>query len=303
MTRSKGIALMAAIVVIVIVAIAAFGIVVYVMNNMRLPAVKMARLQAIYAAQAGIYTAVYNYETSNYQPVTGQLEPNISYEVNGGSAAHATQANSLLVDASDTRHAFSGSAPYYVSSVQVQNALFANIGTKSLTVTGIQMDWYSPSDPDWTSKTYIKQIYFDYTQIFKGKLLSGNPLTLSTKIVIKPASSITVNDPAYSGYPQTSYTDYYPDGLVTNNIWWFSYPAVPADGITYIKFFFDDGTSFQNMVMKKTGIGYLSPAGANCEIDITAVGEVLSNPRARATIQATYDIITKSVTSWEITEG
>ena len=68
MHDNKGIALIAVIIIIVIAAIAVLEVASFISNGLALSVAKASMAQAIYAAQAGIYAAIYDYLLNPAQP-------------------------------------------------------------------------------------------------------------------------------------------------------------------------------------------------------------------------------------------
>ena len=164
---SKGIALIAVIIIILITAIAVLGITSFISNALALTTVRASMEQAISAAQAGIYAAIYDYLLDPALPywtkvTTPQnISGNIYYKV-------GKDANFLLVSAVAAQRS---------SRTLINIPLFNINETQSITVNKMKVEW-----SNFTST--LREIRMGGVSRWSGSSPSGTTITLSSPFTL-----------------------------------------------------------------------------------------------------------------------
>lgn len=169
MSDDKGIALIAVIIIILITAIAVLEVASFISNALALNVVKGSMEQAIYAAQAGIYAAIYDYLLDPTLPywikvTTPQnISGNIYYKV-------GKDANFLLVSAVAAQR----------SSTTLRNISLFNINeTQPITVNKMKVEWSNFSST-------LREIRLGGAVLWSGSSPSGTIITLSSPFTLIP---------------------------------------------------------------------------------------------------------------------
>lgn len=270
MAYKKGIALIAVIIIILFVIIATLGISVFISRGAVLNVVRASREGALYAAQAGVYAAIYDYLANSAQPYWDtasdvNVANNVYYCV-GGRGSTRRMANFLLVDADN---------PQTANSIGTNNRLqripLSNINqTQSITVNRMMVEWYNFAGS-------LNQIALGGTTRWSGTASSGQLITL--------ASQFTMN-------AQQSFS------AATDNTWRFTV-SIPNNAIIAVTFYFTDNSTRKAYLMTNKYQESSSRSG-NKEFTITSTGEVrLGGNPWRRTIEATYDVGVNRITSWQ----
>jgi len=263
--RTGGIALIAVILLVIIASIVIMGIASLLSNSIYSGSVEIMRAQALAAAQAGVYAAIADYSHDSLwdKPPAVNVSGNIYYSVGGGTAIR--QADFLLVDASNSQ------VPSAPNNTKLQAIPLTNINAASaITVNQLAVDWNFGGT--------LTGIALDAGAL-KWTGASGAPtaaLTLSPNLSIN--AGVTIGSaPASANRLEFS-------------------SAIPSDGIIVATFYFSDGSS-------RKAILYNGVSGGNNEFLITSTGEVRSTITWKRTIEATYDVGTTKITSWQETES
>lgn len=163
----KGIALILVIIIMVVAAIVVFGIASYISNSLALNIAKVSREQAIFAAQAGIYASIYDYNVDPSQPywskITSQnLSDNIYYSA-------GRDADFLLTSAANTR--LSGNRT-------LQNFALGNINaTQPIIINSVKVEWTGFAGN-------LTQIYLGGSTRWSGSASPGTFVTLASPFTI-----------------------------------------------------------------------------------------------------------------------
>ena len=259
----KGIALIALIIIITVVVITVGGIVSFIANGIALATVQSARSQALYAAQAGIYAAIYDFEAVSY-PRTWSKASNVSL---AGSASYSVgkDANFMLIDASHPRIGDSmwliGGVRYgpfaSISDVRISNSC----ADQAITIDRIKIEWYNANNA---------------SMVFRGIVWGGlrfyGTASSGTIVTLNPACQINANS-----------------GTNALNLWFSHYPG--TNSIIIATFFCTDGSQRKSILFNE---GY----SGNKEFSVTSTGTISGNVNVKRTIEATYDYGCKNITSW-----
>jgi len=127
MLRHKGFALIAVIMIVVLMAIVALGIAVYVSQSFNYNIASIDQQRAFYAAQAGVMAAIADYEDDGL--VTAQTDAQIAsgtYYSFGGASTF------FIADCS---------SPRIIASRKIKDISMTNVGASSLTITHMQVSW------------------------------------------------------------------------------------------------------------------------------------------------------------------
>ena len=150
MHTNKGIALVALIVVVVIVAIVVTGITIAVTSNLRFTTFYTQKLQALAAAQAGIYAAIADYQRDPVNPYWDKIHVG-TVLAGGESYGVGVDANFLLVDATGANITTTTVQGINISNINatqpiVMNKMTVSWGTTGRTLRGITIN----SAPQWS---------------------------------------------------------------------------------------------------------------------------------------------------------
>lgn len=257
MSHKKGIALIAVIIIILITAIAVLGIVVFISNSLLLNVARASMEGAIFAAQAGVYAAIYDYLATPSQAYWSKatnvnIIGNVYYHI-------GRDANFLLVDADNPQTANSSG-----TNNRLQRILLSNINqTQAIRVNRMRVEWYN-----FTGN--LNQIVLGGTTRWSGTATSGQPITLNSIFTLNARQAFTGT---------------------TSNTWRFT-TTIPNNAIILVTFSFADNSTRKAYLFNNGRSG-------NNEFSITATGEVRGAARWRRTIEATYDVGVRRITSWE----
>ncbi len=209
----KGIALIVVIVIVVITAIIILGIASFISNALALATAKSSMEGALFAAQAGIYAAIYDYlavPSARYWTKTANVNitGNKYYSV-------GKDANFLLVNAFNPQ----------ISNKVLQAVPLSNINqTQAITVKQMIVEWTGLS-----GSTRLNQVYLGGTRRWNSSVSSGQLLTLSPQFQM----NATV---VYSG--------------TTQNRWIFSV-NLPTNATVIVTFIFTDGSSRKTYLLNE----------------------------------------------------
>ncbi|MBM3248615.1 MAG: hypothetical protein FJZ10_04260 [Candidatus Omnitrophica bacterium] len=156
--NNKSIVLIEVIIIIVLLAIIALGIVTYVTESLRYNISNINQDRALYLAQAGIMRVIVDYSDddawSSQQNVN--VEEGLYYHIGGGSA------DFILVDASDPK----------VSGKQINDIPIYNISsTDSITITDMVVSWSFGGN--------IKKVKLGGNWVWNGTLSSPASLNIT----------------------------------------------------------------------------------------------------------------------------
>lgn len=265
----KGIALIVVIIIILIAAIATLGISVFVSSSLSLNAARAAMETALFAAQAGVYAAIYDYLATPGQPYWDRASDvvimNNVYYSSGGRGATRKAANFLLIDADNPQTVNSSGTNNMLQRIPLTNINQA----QSITVNRMMVEWSNFGGN-------LNRIQLGGTTRWTGTAASGQLITLT--------SQFTMN--AQQSFP-----------AATANTWRFTV-SIPSSGnnnaaIILVTFYFTDNSTRKAYLMNNGRSG-------NNEFSITATGEVKSAASSwKRTIDATYDAGVNRITSWQ----
>lgn len=136
--------------------------------------------------------------------------------------------------------------------------------TDAITANEVSVEWYNFAGASLVS------VRLGGISRWSGLAASGERLALTPAFRINPKQSLSAD---------------------SDNIWQFS-ANIPSDGTVIATFFFSDGSSRKAYLFN-------SGKGGNKEFSITATGETRGTTNWKRTIEATYDIGTNNVTSWQ----
>ncbi len=160
--KHKGIALVAAIMLIVFVTIAVLGVVQFVMQRLQQQPVEKAALQRVYSAQAGVYDAIYNYFNNYYSGGTSYFSlGKTNIDANNFFVLSATAAGLLQVNTSLSGLDRSGDN---VTGWTVQDVTNSN----PITITAMTVSW--------SGGTALLSISFNNSTKWSGNVSSGTTL-------------------------------------------------------------------------------------------------------------------------------
>lgn len=204
LNNRSGIALILVIAVILIVAIMVAGITAFVSGSLMLNSVRSSMEKALYAAQAGIYAAIYDYLADPANPYWRKARdivmiPNVSYSV-------GKDADFLLVDAD---------YPDLYNAIVRRINLFNTNDNQSITVDRMALEWANFPGASLT------QITLGGRRCWSGSAKSGEMVTLSRRFRLDARQSATG---------------------VTTNAWQFS-SNIPKEAMIEATFYFTDGSS------------------------------------------------------------
>lgn len=259
--ESDGIALIAVVMLIVMVAIAVLGITVYVTNLLKFHTIGSARERAICAAQAGVMAAINDYVSGSYwtHATNASLGGNTYYSVGGTSVLR--MSNFLRVDADSPALANDGGTNNRLQAIPLYN-IHDNTSPGTITVDSMRLDW------DFGGN--LNRIVLGGTQRWSGSVSSGSTVNFSSNFSLNRRSSSTGT---------------------TNNTFRFTV-TIPSDATVVATFFFTDGSSRKAYLLNNGRSG-------NNEFLITSTGEVRESIRWKRTIEATYDVGVNRITSWQ----
>lgn len=255
----KGIALIALIIIITVVVVTVGGITSFITNGILLAATQSARLQAFYAAQAGIYATIYNYEAASWSKASNiDLGGGVSYSV-------GKDANFLLIDASQPeflkRYFISGDVVFGNCGLMGYIATRNVCADQAITIDKMKVEWYNVDKSDF----FLRGISWGELR-FNGKAASGTTITLNPPCTINANSGAGNVNLVFPYYPGT-------------------------EGIYIATFFCTDGSQRKAVLFNR---GY----SGNKEFSITSTGTVSGKVNVKRTIEATYDYGCKNITSW-----
>ena len=261
--NKKGIALIAVIMLIAVVTVTVGGIASFVANNLVLSATRAARTKALYAAQAGVYNAIY---ASRYSNADWKKNRDIQL-CQGVSYSYGQEANFIRVDATAPRlgNWFTSGPPGPGSFGVVERLSFRNTSSETITMNRIKFEWYNVNDPSFV----FRGIRMGASR-YIGHVPSGQIIDLSPFYVMQPNSGI-------------------------GDVWLFFSKSVPTDIVLIVTFYFTDASARKAVLLNNSRSG-------NNEISVTSTGKVSGNPVFKRTIEATYDFSMGTITSWQEVE-
>ncbi|MCF7908238.1 MAG: hypothetical protein K9L86_05165 [Candidatus Omnitrophica bacterium] len=127
MIKHKSFALIAVIIIVVLMAIVALGIVVYISQALEYNIASIDQQKAFYAAQAGVMAAVADYEADGLVSAQADIaiDPNTYYSF-GGSGMF------FIADSSTTN---------IIANRKLKNVSMTNVSGGDLTITHVQVSW------------------------------------------------------------------------------------------------------------------------------------------------------------------
>lgn len=267
MKNERGIALVAVAVLILLAAITVLSISRLISGSAPVTEANVSTEQALYAAQAGVYSAIYYYRDTGYWfPREVYLAEN---NIQGVSAYIGQISNFLLVAAHPARIV---SGVYY----GIQDFGLTNINAlQGLRISKIKVEYYPTTS--------------------SGVTIEMNGLTLgSSAITISPTSGPSGTEfslsTAFQIAAKTGYTG------VGQNIFKFN-TSLPSNMTLTATFYVSDlsgiSTYTRKSVIMKNGVG------GNNEFGITSTGRAGVSQEWERTIEATYDVDTRTITSWQ----
>ncbi len=189
-------------------AVAVSGIAVFISNSLVLNVVRASMEGALFAAQAGVYAAIYDYMASPTQPywikaANVNIIGNVYYSV-------GKDANFLLLDADNPQTANASG-----TNNQLQRISLTNINqTQAIRVNRMMVEWYNFGGN-------LNRIVLGGTTRWTGSAISGQLITLS--------STFTMNArQAFTG--------------TTSNTWRFT-ATIPKEAIILVTFYFTDNST------------------------------------------------------------
>ncbi len=204
--NDKGIALIAVIIIVAVTAIAVLGIATFISNALVLNTVRAAREQAIYAAQAGIYSSLYDYLATVPRYWVKALNVNILGNAYYGAGR---DANFLLIDADNPQTLDSGGTNNLLQRIALMNIN----QTQAITVNQMKVEWAN----------------------FGGTLdlvtLRGVNRTVSAS-----SGQLFGISPVFTLLAQQSFSG------PANNAWRFT-ATIPNNAIIIVTFYFTDGST------------------------------------------------------------
>ncbi|MBM3251819.1 MAG: hypothetical protein FJZ11_03460 [Candidatus Omnitrophica bacterium] len=271
--NKKSIVLIEVIIIIVLLAIVAFGIVIYITEGLRFNITKINQDKALYMAQTGIMRAIADYEDddrcSNGTKCWSSAQ---NVNVENESYYHIGEdANFLWVDASNPL--IIQRAKKTLRRIPIKNIHKKNENEEnSITITGMLVSWNFEGN--------IRKVTLGGVAVWSNNPGLPSPADLNINLEI-PYTNLEI--PSGTSYSSN-----------THQIWEFS-KNIPAGFDITVTFRFSDGSSRKAILAKNQRAG-------NKEFSIKSTGEVRSglNVEARRTLVATYDTAdTAEITSWE----
>ncbi len=255
--KNKGIALIAAIMLIVFVSASVLGLSVFIGGWIRQINSDLINTKCLYLAQAGAQDAIYEVRSSFLSPATtyGSFTTGLSTVATGETYRRGVSANTALAGAADFFMADVSTSTISTTTVtgaQYQKA--TSSATPVVTINQIKVEWVKTG-----SVVYFRQLKLNNVTVFTSAAnnVSGYVATLSPAVTYSNTSfSTTANSVIFS--------------------------ATVASGLTSIDltYIMSDGSS------KKVRI---YPASNSCQFSICSTGKVAGSNIYR-TIKVTYDL-------------
>jgi hypothetical protein len=180
-SRRKGMALAAAVMLMVFASIAVWGTVAFITQRLNQQPPEQTFLKAIYLAQAGIHNAIYYFRfhdlSANGYFTLGQTD------IGAGNlfVLTATAADCLMVNTSDSRLRNNNRN---VEDWNIQNAVNSN----AITIVSMSVSWSGVS-----GNRRLQRIYLDNTRVWSGNGRSGRTFDI-TDFTLDTSAAIYVNN-------------------------------------------------------------------------------------------------------------
>lgn len=254
--KNKGIALIAAIMLIVFVSIAVLGLSVFIGGWIRQINSDLINTKCLYLAQAGVQDAIYEVRSSFLSPATtyGSFTTGLSTVATGETYRRGVSANTALAGAADFLMVDTSTSTISTATItgaQYQKA--TSSATPVVTITKMKIEWVKTG-----TARFFRQIALNNVTVYTSAAnnVSGFNAVLSTPVT----------------YSNTSFS------TLANNIVF----SGSMSGLTWldVTYTMSDGSS------KKVR---LYPATNSCQFSISSTGKVAGSNIYR-TIKVTYDL-------------
>ena len=266
--KLKGITLILVILVMTVVSIAVLGIATFITNTVNFVNMERSSEQAYYAAKAGVFDAIADYEN-----VYGGY-PNACLSERWGAKDYllvdATKASrrseNTSEDGQDETHQLTG-----IDFKSLRDPSVHGIVARDVTITSIKVEWSFGGT--------LQGIVLGGASRWTGSAATGVTAQLSPALTIGPGQF------CFSGTVWEA-----------NNRWLFS-TRVPNSSSVTMTFYFSTQASSQTYSRRIVILDGSGRAG-NAEFCIRSEG-FSTDGRTRRTLEANYDVMTKKITSWQ----
>ena len=256
--KNKGIALIAAIMLIVFVSASVLGLSVFIGGWIRQINSDLINTKCLYLAQAGAQDAIYEVRSSFLSPATtyGSFTTGLSTVATNETYRRGVSANTALAGAADffmTDVSTSTISTTTVTGAQYQKA--TSSATPVVTIAQMKIEWVKTG-----GVVYFRQLKLNNVTVFTS---AANNVSGYTAVLTTPTTYSTTNF-----------------STLANSV---IFSATVASGLTSldVTYIMTDGSS------KKVR---LYPASNSCQFSISSTGKVAGSNIYR-TIKATYDLM------------